>query len=101
MEDAFLPLLFVAGSAAVVAIGSALGLRMSALRGAAARAVEWAGFTALLAAANVAAGFVLVLVLRRVTGRFLSIYVNTDLTLLAVSALQAAVLLWWMEAAGD
>jgi len=67
--------------------------------GALGRLAEWAGLAAILAVVNVAAGFALVLALRRMTGEFLSLYLNADLTLLAVSALQAVVLQWWMEAA--
>ena len=99
MEGLYLPLLFALTSAAVAAGALRLGLPPAAIAGAAGRAVEWLGFTVLLALVNLAAGFVLVLALRRATGTFVSLYLNTDLTLLALSALQAAVLQWWLEAA--
>ena len=97
MEEAFLPFLFVAGSLVLLTLGRVLGLPRARIGAVLARVAEWVGLTTLAAAANVAFGFLLVLALRRVTGQFLSIYVNTDVTLLAVSALQAAALQWWME----
>ena len=101
MTDAlYLPLLYALGTVALLLAGArGLGLPVAAIGAALGRAAEWAGLTAILAVVNVAAGFALVLALRRLTGDFLSLYLNTDLTLLAVSALQAAALQWWMEAA--
>jgi len=100
MEGLFLPLLVALTTAAALLAGArGLGLPRAGTAAAVSRAAEWAGLTVLLAAVNVAAGFALVLALRRVTGTFVSLYLNTDLTLLALSALQAVVLQWWMEAA--
>ena len=100
IEQIYLPLLVALTSAAVVAAGARwLRLPRSAIAGALRRAAEWAGLTVMLLAANLAAGFALVLALRRATGAFVSLYLNADLTLLALSALQAAALLGWMEAA--
>ena len=101
MTDAlYLPLLSALGAAALLFAGArVLGLPARDIGAALRRAAEWVGLTAILAVLNVAAGFVLVLALRRLTGGFLSLYLNTDLTLLAVSALQASALQWWMEAA--
>ncbi len=65
------------------------------LRPALARVAELVGLTVLLFVLNLATGFVLVLLLRRATGRFVSLYVNTDVTLLVLSALQAVALQWW------
>jgi hypothetical protein len=97
MEQAFLPLLFLLTSAALYAIATrALGLPRVGLRRALAAVLECAGLTLVLAAADVAAGFALVLALRRLTGTFLSLYVNTDLVILGLAALQAVALQWWM-----
>ena len=102
MEDAFLPLLFAAGSLLLLFVGGrGLGLPRARIGAVLARVVEWAGLATMIAVANVASGFLLVLALRRLTGQFLSIYLNTDVTLLAVSALQAAALQWWMEERGE
>jgi len=100
IDGLFLPLLYALGAAALLFAGArGLGLPAREIGAALGRAAEWAGLTAILAVLNVAAGFALVLALRRTTGEFVSLYLNTDLTLLAASALQAAVLQWWMEAA--
>jgi hypothetical protein len=97
IEQAFLPMLFLLTSAALYVIATrGLGLPKATLGGALRAVLECAGLTLVLAAANVAAGFVLVLLLRRVTGSFLSLYVNTDLVILALALLQAVALQWWM-----
>lgn len=99
MEQLFLPLLFLLTSAALYAIATrGLGLPRAALRRALGAVLECAGLTLVLAAANVAAGFALVLLLRRLTGTFLSLYVNTDLVILGLAVLQAVALQWWMAA---
>ena len=45
-------------------------------------------------------GVAAVLVIRRLTGPFLSMYLNTDVTLVASSVLQAAVWRWWRSGDG-
>ena len=102
-EEAVLPAVFALGSAILLLAGArVLGLPPRRIGTALARVVEWAGLAALAAIANLALGFALVLVVRRLTGSFVTLYVNTDVTLFAVSALQAAALQWWMEErAGD
>ena len=100
MDGLYLPLLYALGAGALLLAGArGLGLPLAALGPALGRVAEWAGLAAILVVLNVAAGFALVLALRKVTGQFLTLYLNADVTLLAVSALQAAVLQWWMEAA--
>jgi hypothetical protein len=99
MEQAFLPQLFLLTSAALYAIATrALGLPPAGFRRALPAVLECAGLTLVLAAVNVAAGFALVLLLRRLTGTFLSLYVNTDLVILGLAFLQAVALQWWMAA---
>jgi hypothetical protein len=100
IDGLYVPLLAGLGAVALLFAGArVLGLPARDLGAALGRAAEWAGLTAILAVLNVAAGFVLVLALRRLGGGFVSLYLNTDLTLLAVAALQASALQWWMEAA--
>jgi len=83
-------------SALVWVIGRrALGLRSSALRPALVRLLEWVGLSAVFYAVNLFAGFLAVLALRKLTGSFISIYVNTDATLALLSAFQALVFQWW------
>jgi hypothetical protein len=72
-----------------------LGLQTSALRPALRRLLEWVGLTVLLYALNLFAGFALVLLLRKLTGSFISMYLNTDATLVLLSAFQALVFQWW------
>ncbi len=98
MESLYLLLLFGLTSLALYAAGRrGLGLRRAALRAALSRVLECAGLTLALLALNLAAGFVLVLALRRITGEFVSLYLNTDATLLVLSVAQAVALQWWMR----
>ena len=60
--------------------------------------LECVGLTVVLAALNLAVGFVLVLALRALTGSFVSLYLNTDGALLVLALLQAIVLQWWLSA---
>ena len=98
MEAYYLLLLFGMTSLALyLAATRGLGARRDALRPALVRMMECVGLAIVLAAFNVAAGFLLVLALRRLTGSFVSLYLNTDGTLLALSLLQAIVLQWWLR----
>ena len=81
----------------IAAAATRFGGRVRALPAALARMAELVGLAIVLAAANLAAGFVLVLALRRLTGTFVSLYLNADATLIALSLLQAVVLQWWMR----
>jgi hypothetical protein len=63
--------------------------------------VECVGLAIGLVALNVAVGFLLVLALRRLTGSFVSLYLNTDATLVALSVLQAIALQWWLAASDE
>ena len=99
MEAYYLLLLFAVTSAAIyLAATRGLGARRYALRPALARMLECVGLAIVLGGLNVAVGFLLVLALRRLTGSFVSLYLNTDVTLLVLSLLQAVVLQWWMAA---
>jgi hypothetical protein len=71
------------------------GLRPDGLRPALRRVLEWAGFWALFYAVNLTVGFAAILVIRRITGTTVSLYVNTDSTLATLSALQATAWQWW------
>jgi hypothetical protein len=83
-------------SALVWVIGRrGLRLRSSAIRPALVRLLEWVGLSAVLYAVNLFVGFLAVLALRKLTGSFISIYVNTDATLALLSAFQALVFQWW------
>jgi hypothetical protein len=98
--EAYYPLLIFAMTSAALylAATSGLGARRGALRPALSRLLECVGLAVVLAIFNVAVGFLLVLALRRLTGSFVSLYLNTDGTLLALSLLQAIFLQWWLSA---
>jgi hypothetical protein len=72
-----------------------LGLRASAVRPALGRLLEWVGLSVVFYAVNLFVGFLAVLALRKLTGSFISMYVNTDTTLALLSAFQAFVFQWW------
>ena len=72
-----------------------LGLRSSAVRPALVRLLEWVGLSVVFYAVNLFVGFLAVLVLRKLTGSFISMYVNTDTTLALLAAFQALVFQWW------
>lgn len=94
MKSAYLLALAALTSAAAYMVGRRWSARASlgpALR----RVLEWAGFWAIFYALNLAMGFVAILVIRKVTGTTVSLYVNTDATLSTLSALQATAWQWW------
>ena len=62
-------------------------------------ALDTVGATVLLFAANLALGFVAVLLSRRFTPLYASLYVVSDVSLLVLSLLQAAVLQAWRHVA--
>src|SRR5687768_17356750 len=97
VEPYYLLLLFGVTSLALYGAGIRSGLPARALRAAASRVLECAGLSILLLAVNLAAGFLLVLALRRLTGAFVSLYLNTDAVLAGMAVLQAIALQWWME----
>jgi hypothetical protein len=67
------------------------------LRSAAGKALETIGLVVVFLSLNVAVGFGLALVARRVAGGFVSLYLNDDATIVALSVLQALVVQWWRE----
>lgn len=101
MESYYLLLLFGITSLAIYAAGVRLALPARALRTALSRVLECAGLAIILLMMNVAVGFLLVLALRKVTGTFVSLYLNTDAVLAVMSLLQAIALQWWMGDAED
>jgi hypothetical protein len=71
------------------------GLDRVPLRPALVRLLESAGLAVGFYVLNLLAGFAAVLVLRKLTGSFISMYVNTDETLTLLSAFQAITFQWW------
>ena len=76
-----------------------LRLPARVLRPALDKMLECVGATLLFAALNVGLAAAVVLALRSVTGRFLSVYVVNDVTWLALSLLQGLAFHWWRELA--
>ncbi|HET7746000.1 MAG TPA: hypothetical protein VFM29_01785 [Vicinamibacteria bacterium] len=74
--------------------------RPRALGAALRRACELVGLSVAFLALNLVVGVTAVLVIRRATGAFLSMYLNADVTLVALSVLQAAVWQWWRSGDG-
>ena len=82
-------------SAVGIWLGRRRGLSTAALSAAVGRVLECVGLAMVLLAVNVIVGVVAVLALRVLTGRFLSLYANADITLLVLSFLQALLLQAW------
>ena len=101
MAGFYLLLLCALTTAAALWLGRRRGLGSQAFSVAVFRVLECVGLSVLLLAANVMLGMALVLALRAVTGRFLSLYTNTDITLLVLSFLQAILLQAWFQGEGD
>jgi len=80
---------------AAVAARRVFGLRAGGLRPALVRVLEWAGLTVGFYVLNLLLGLAAVVLLRKLRGGFVSLYLNTDNTIVLLSALQAAVLQWW------
>jgi hypothetical protein len=90
-------ILVVAGlSSLAAALVARKGARRS-LPSAAAKALETIGVAAVFLFLNVALGFCLTLLARAVGGRFVSLYHGDDVTIMAVSVLQALVFQWSRE----
>ena len=96
IDSLFLLSLVTTTSLLVLLLGRASGREVRTLAAAVGRALECVGLTIVLFAFNVGAGLLFVLAVRGLTGRFVSVYANTDATLLVCSLVQALVLqAWW------
>jgi hypothetical protein len=61
------------------------------------KALECVGAVVLFCLLNAVVGTALIFAARAVSGRFVSLHLGADQSLLAVSALQALVFQWWRE----
>jgi hypothetical protein len=96
MDGLFLLAVAGATSLGIYVFGRrAWGLRGDDLPAAAGRLLECVGLTVVFTALNVLAGVAGVLLARAVSGRFWSMYVNTDATILLLALAQAIVVQWW------
>jgi hypothetical protein len=98
IEQLFVP----AVAATTTALACAYALRRlrwpwRALGPAWGKALECVGAAVVFALLNAAVGVFVILAARAVSGRFVSLYLGADHTLLALSGLQALVFQWWRE----
>lgn len=100
MKELFLPLLLTATSVLGYAVGiRAVGLSRRRLGWAVRQLCELAGLTVVFLAANLAIGLTVILATRALSGRFISVYLLNDMTLVAVSALQGVLFGCWRRSA--
>ena len=94
---------FVLGLIGITSLGTlvlgvkALGYSGKGLRAAAGKMLECVGVTLVFFLVNLAAGMAVVLLGRHLTGRFISLYLASDVTLLVFSLLQGLTFVWWRE----
>ena len=89
-------------SAMAVMLGRRRGKTLASLKDALGRALECVGLMVVMLAVDVTVGMIVVLTLRALTGRFISLYPNADLTLLVLALVQALVLqAWWLPASRE
>ena len=92
----FVVVVAIVTSVIALTIGRArLGLPLARLGRATATAVELVGATVLFFAANVLLGWTVILLLRKVTPFYFSLYQVSDLMLLVLSLLQALTFELW------
>ena len=96
MKALFLPALLTLTSALAYLLGvRGLGLSRRGLGPAARRLCELAGLTVLFLGANILIGVAIILAASTLSGRFISMYLLNDTTLVAISALQGVLLGCW------
>jgi hypothetical protein len=96
MTALVLPGLVVLTSVGAYLIGTrALGLPRQGLRPAVRRTLELAGLAVVFLVANLAVGLAVILTTRALSTRFVSVYVLSDVSLVALSALQGVIFSWW------
>ena len=78
-----------------------LGLGRRALHRAGVRALRAVGMGVMFFGANLVLGVLAIAVVRTLTGRFLSPYNLSDISLLSLSLLQGLVFAWWLGCAGS
>jgi len=74
-----------------------LGLSARQVRAAASKMLEGVGATLCFAIVNLAAAVSIILVVRGLTGRFVSLYLVDDVAWLVLSVLQGLAFQWWRE----
>ncbi len=99
MEILFIPAVVVFTSLCTYFLGTRqLGLTRERLRAAAGRMLIYLGATVLFFGVNLGAGVSVVLTDRVLGLGFLSVYLNNDVSLLVLSAIQGLIFACWREA---
>jgi hypothetical protein len=98
MEQVFVLIMTSLTSVGVYILGvKGLRLSKSELWPAFGKACEYVGLTLVFSLLNLAVGMFAILAMRSLIGRFVSIYIASDITLLIVSLLQALIFQAWRE----
>ncbi len=98
IEEAFVPVVAVASTALGCWIAARrLRWPLRGLAPAFGKALECVGAVVLFCILNAVVGTAVIFAARALSGRFVSLHLGADQTLLAVSALQALVFQWWRE----
>lgn len=96
MEAGFILVVLALSSAAAAAV-FVRGRPHRRLGSAAGKALEAVGLAAVFLLLNLGLGFCLALLVRALGGSFVSLYVNDDVAIVILSALQALLFQWWRE----
>jgi hypothetical protein len=98
IEEAFVPAVAVTSTAVGCWIAARrLGWPLRGLGPAFGKVLECVGAVVLFCGLNAVVGTALIFAARALSGRFVSLHLGADQSLLAVSALQALVFQWWRE----
>ncbi len=98
IEEAFVPAVVITSTAVGCWIAARrFGWPLRGLGPAFGKALECVGGVVLFCLLNAVVGTALIFATRAVSGRFVSLHLGADQSLLAMSALQALVFQWWRE----
>ena len=98
IEEAFVPTVVITSTAVGWWIAARrFGWPLRGLSPAFGKALECVGGVVLFCLLNAVVGTALIFAARAVSGRFVSLHLGADQSLLAMSALQALVFQWWRE----
>jgi hypothetical protein len=98
MEWAFMILLVGCTSLVAYLVGGwKLGLARESFSGAVGRMLEFVGASVMFLVANLTVGLAAILVVRNMTGRFVSAYLLNDVSIVVLSTLQGLLFECWRE----
>jgi hypothetical protein len=98
IEEVFVPAVaLVSTLLAFALVTRRFGWPARAALAASGKVLECVGATVVFCLLNGVVGVLVILTARVVSGRFVSLYLGADHTLIALSALQALLFQWWRE----